>query len=225
MSSANGASRAAELALHRGHVAVARLVAEPDAGQLGRLLLQRHPAEQVRDPLRGRPRRIAPGLPCRPGSQRRAAHRGGGPARPGGFPRDQLGGQLHPPAVQRPVLDELAEHLRGRAGPSRPAAGARWSAAVRPSGRPAGRRSRPTLRSCGMPQRRAAAPPRRRPAPAGRCRRRSRSACWPGRAVRRRARKPPSCWKSPCRTSARSKATPARSRAERYPSIRALLHR
>jgi raffinose/stachyose/melibiose transport system permease protein len=33
--------------------------------------------------------------------------------RPGGFPRDQLGGELDPPGGQRPVLDELAEHLRG----------------------------------------------------------------------------------------------------------------
>jgi hypothetical protein len=41
-----------ELALHRGHVAVPRLVAQPEAGQLRGLLLQRHPAKQVRDPLR-----------------------------------------------------------------------------------------------------------------------------------------------------------------------------
>jgi hypothetical protein len=51
-----------ELALHRGHVAVLGLVAQPDAGQLRGLLLQGHPGEQVRDPLGGGPRRIPPQL-------------------------------------------------------------------------------------------------------------------------------------------------------------------
>ena len=65
----------AELALHRGHVAVPRLVAQPEAGQLRGLLLQRHPAKQVRDPLRSRPGRIPPGL--RVLVKHRAAHRAG----------------------------------------------------------------------------------------------------------------------------------------------------
>ena len=52
----------AHLALRRGDVAVSGLVADPDAGQLGDLLLQRHPAKQVRDPLRGRPRGVTPDL-------------------------------------------------------------------------------------------------------------------------------------------------------------------
>ena len=65
--------RGAELALHRGHVAVPGLVAQPEAGQLRGLLLQGHPAEQVRDPLRGRPRRVPPEL--RVLVNRRVAHR------------------------------------------------------------------------------------------------------------------------------------------------------
>jgi hypothetical protein len=64
-----------EVALHRGHVGVPRLAAQPDAGQLRDLLLQCHPAEQVRDPFRGRPGRIPPEL--RVLVDHRAAHRAG----------------------------------------------------------------------------------------------------------------------------------------------------
>ena len=73
------------LALHGGDVGVPGLVAEPDAAQLGDLLRQCHPAEQVRDPLGGRPRRVAPDLVRdRARLAARAAHR----AVPGTSPVD-----------------------------------------------------------------------------------------------------------------------------------------
>ena len=115
------------------------------------------------------------------------------PARPGSWPDRTAGSRVS--QDRRPC---------GSAGerpspPSPSAAGGSWSAAARPSGRCAGRRSR---RPRGRPGSgsRAGARPHRRRAPAGRCRRRSPSAARAGRAAATAPRRPPATWKSPART-------------------------
>ena len=74
-----------EVVLHRGDAAlVAAASPQPDAAQLGDLLLQRHPAEQVRDPFGGRAERVAPDLAgagvrrARAAGSPRAGHAGAG---------------------------------------------------------------------------------------------------------------------------------------------------
>ena len=71
------AGRVTELGLHRGHVAVARLVPCHTLASWADLLVQRHPAEQVSDAFGRRPQRITPGIRVSR-RHRRATRRGPG---------------------------------------------------------------------------------------------------------------------------------------------------
>ena len=128
------------------------------------------------------------------------------------LPHDQAGGQIEP-LIQRAPPDRRASRSAAarRSRPSRTAAAGSLSGEGRPSARSSGRRNRLRRDPPGSVSR-AGVQPRIRPAPAGRCRRRS---LWEASAA---SAAPPRHGDHRRRGNRRLAATPGRSQSQRAPA-------